>query len=67
MEWQQGSSSECTLAFEQAGTNDVTADTQWTLEWSYNGAPQGAVDPLSATFTEPVVVAESQALVNDVG
>ena len=67
VEWQQGSSSECTLAFEQAGANDVTADTQWTLEWSYNGAPQGAVDPLSATFTEPVVVAESQALVNDVG
>lgn len=66
VEWGPGASSDCTLAFERAGAADVTADTQWTLAWSFNGTPQGAVDPLSASFSQPVTVAESQALVNDI-
>lgn len=67
VEWSQGASSECTLAFDRAGSSEVTADTQWTLTWSFNGTPQGDIDPLSSSFTQPVVVAESQALVNQVG
>lgn len=64
--WSPGANSDCTLVFERAGTSDVTADTQWTLEWAVNGVTQGPIDPLEASFTEPVVAAESQALVTSV-
>lgn len=64
--WQPGGSSECVLAFERPGTTEVTADTRWTVIWSYNGQPQGAVDPLSARFTQSLAVAESQSLVTAV-
>ncbi|WP_244931549.1 hypothetical protein [Nocardioides sp. W7] len=65
--WQPGGSSECVLAFRRAGTAEVTADTQWTVSWTFNGQPQGEVDPLSARFTQSVGVAESQSLVTAVG
>ena len=65
--WEPGATSDCVLSFTRAGAAEVTADTQWTLTWSYNGEPQGAVDPLSATFTQDLGVAESQALVTGVG
>lgn len=65
--WRPGGSSECVLVFDRPGAAEVTADTRWTISWSFNGQPQGAVDPLSARFTQPVGVAESQSLVTSVG
>ncbi|UAL28697.1 hypothetical protein K8W59_12595 [Nocardioides rotundus] len=73
-EWAPGSSEEsaCTIPFDRANTGgwDVTAQTTWTGSWQgtdRNGPVGGTLDTLTPWATVSVPVAESQALVNDVG
>lgn len=64
--WARGASSDCTIAFDRAGQHRVTAETAWGLTWSYNGTPQGALDPIGAVWSDVLGVAQSQSLVTDV-
>ena len=72
--WSPGTSenSACTIPFDRAnrGGWPVTAQTTWTGTWEgtdHNGPTGGALDTLAPSATIQVPVAESEALVNDVG
>src|SRR5699024_8140584 len=49
--WAANASSDCTLSFASAGEHTVTAESRWEGSWSFNGDPQGAVDPIGATWS----------------
>jgi hypothetical protein len=65
--WSPGASSDCTLTFGRAGADEVSASTRWDGTWSYNGAPQGALDPIGASWSTDLVVSEVQSVVTGVG
>jgi len=64
-------SDECSLVFERASAHlpgqvtPVTAETAWSIDWSYNGEPQGELDPQTTSQTFDIPVAEIQTTVTD--
>lgn len=73
-EWSPSASedSACTLAFNRANRAGwtVTAQTTWTGSWTgtdHNGSTSGELEALTPSASIVVPVAESQALVDDVG
>lgn len=65
--WSPGASSDCTLTFRRSGAGQsVDATTRWVGTWSFNGAEQGAVDPVVATWSDAIAVAEIQSVVTGV-
>ncbi len=59
--------SDCTLTFTRADSaTPVSATSVWSLGWSFNGAPQGQLEAMSASAQGQVPVRESQALVRSV-
>ncbi|KHL12096.1 hypothetical protein CLV56_3453 [Mumia flava] len=60
----QGENSDCTLTFRRsAAATPVTASTLWHGTWSFNGAPQGAIDPLTSSWSDDIGVGEVQSIV----
>lgn len=61
----------CSLTFERSSAHlpgnvtPVTAETAWSIHWTYNGEPQGALDPQTTTQTFDIPVAEIQTTVTD--
>lgn len=64
--WTANATSDCTLAFGTAGQHTITADSRWEGSWSFNGTPQGAVDPIDATWSTDLTASEVQSLVTGV-
>ncbi len=65
--WQEGASSDCRLVFPRASdATTVAANAAWSGTWSYNGVPQGAIDPVSADWETSFPVREAGAVVTDV-
>lgn len=66
--WTPGGSSDCTLTFRRSATaQTVNATTRWVGTWSFNGVEQGAVDPVTATWSDAIGVGEIQSIVTKVG
>lgn len=62
--WTRGAATDCSLRFVRASAGTpVEATSTWQLAWSYNGAPQGALDPISTTHTQNIPVNEVQTVV----
>lgn len=64
-------SDECSLTFDRSSAHlpgnvtPVTAETAWSIDWTYNGEPQGALDPQTTTQTFDIPVAEIQTTVTN--
>lgn len=66
--YSRGATSNCTLTFPQAATGTpVTATARWEGSWTFNGAPQGAIDPIQSEWETALNVLEVQSLVTEVG
>ncbi|WP_166346634.1 hypothetical protein [Phytoactinopolyspora limicola] len=67
--WAPGASSDCNLTFQRSSANQpgqvtqVSARSFWSVDWSYNGEPQGPLDPQTTEAQFAVPVAEVQARV----
>lgn len=65
--YSRGASSNCVLTFpREADAAAVTANSSWRGTWSFNGEPQGAVDPVNSTWQTALRVLEVQSLVTGV-
>jgi hypothetical protein len=65
--WSQGAESECVLYFARRSSGEpVRAEAAWSGSWSYNGVPQGDLEPLAIRWTGEVPVMEAQAVVTRV-
>lgn len=65
--WSPGATSDCVLTFRRSNTaTPVTATSSWSLTWTSNGEPQGALDPVTAAQTAPIKVDEMQTVVTEV-
>jgi hypothetical protein len=61
--WAPGAHSDCVLYYRQASSGTpTTAHAHWGLTWSFNGQPQGALDPMDAEQTENIGVFEVQTI-----
>ncbi len=56
--------SACTMLFETAGTEQLTATVTYAISWSASTGDGGPLDPLTRTATRAVVVDQAQALIN---
>lgn len=65
--WSIGGSSDCVLTFPQESAGErVDANASWGGSWSFNGTPQGELDPIAADWTTTFPVASVQSLVTDI-
>ncbi len=66
-EWTPTATSDCTLTFTRpSDAATVEASARWDGTWSYNGAPQGAIDPLTSDWEFSFPVYEIGSTVTDV-
>jgi len=66
-EWAPTATSDCTLTFTRpSDATAVEASAHWDGTWSYNGAPQGAIDPLTSEWEFSFPVYEIGSTVTDV-
>lgn len=61
--WTKGmdptAASDCSISFmEPSQGMGLTATANWGLSWTYNGAPQGNLDPVTATWNSQVRVGQ---------
>ncbi len=56
--------STCTMLFETAGNQQLTATVTYAITWSASTGDGGQLDPLTRTAAEAVVVDQAQALIN---
>ena len=64
--WSPDAKSDCVLYYREASDGTpTTAAAHWGLSWTFNGAPQGALDPIDAQQTENVGVFEVQTINRD--
>ncbi len=57
-------SSTCTLLFETAGAQQLTATVTYAITWSASTGDGGQLDPLTRTATQAMIVDQAQALIN---
>lgn len=66
-EWSPTAQSDCTLTFARPTPGEtVEASARWDGTWSYNGTPQGEIDPLTAEWSVTFPIYEIGSTVTEV-
>lgn len=68
--WTKGmgaaATSDCAITFMQPTTGTrLTATTSWGVSWTYDGAAQGQLDPITATWASQISVGQVEAINTD--